>query len=163
MRTLTQAQFSFISSLMVKKVTPAWVIDYMAKAEVGLSDGSEASRAIDELKDSPWKQTAPKALPDELVPVGFYFYEEEVYKVKPSQGDKTRRYAHKFVTDGKKGRYAYAAGMIFRLRPEHKVTVEQAAKIGHITGVCCICGRELTVPASVAAGIGPVCAAKWCA
>lgn len=32
---------------------------------------------------------------------------------------------------------------------------------GKETGRCCCCGRELTDPESVAAGIGPICASKW--
>ena len=32
---------------------------------------------------------------------------------------------------------------------------------GKRTGQCSCCGRELTNPASVAAGIGPICAGKW--
>lgn len=32
---------------------------------------------------------------------------------------------------------------------------------GQRTGVCCCCGRELTDPQSIAAGIGPICASKW--
>lgn len=32
---------------------------------------------------------------------------------------------------------------------------------GKETGVCCCCGRELTDPNSIEAGIGPVCASKW--
>lgn len=38
----------------------------------------------------------------------------------------------------------------------------QVAKdYGRRTGSCSCCGRELIDPASIAAGIGPVCAAKW--
>lgn len=38
----------------------------------------------------------------------------------------------------------------------------QAARdYGKRTGVCCCCGRELTDPESIAAGIGPICASKW--
>ena len=33
---------------------------------------------------------------------------------------------------------------------------------GRKSGVCCCCGRELTDSESVANGIGPVCASKWC-
>ena len=36
-----------------------------------------------------------------------------------------------------------------------------ARKYGRDTGICCCCGKELSDPASVAAGIGPVCATKW--
>lgn len=36
-----------------------------------------------------------------------------------------------------------------------------AVEYGHRTGSCCVCGRTLTDPESVAAGIGPVCASKF--
>lgn len=32
---------------------------------------------------------------------------------------------------------------------------------GRETGTCCCCGRELTDPESIAAGIGPICATNW--
>ena len=32
---------------------------------------------------------------------------------------------------------------------------------GKDSGICCCCGRELTDPQSVSAGIGPVCAQRW--
>lgn len=38
---------------------------------------------------------------------------------------------------------------------------EQARMYGKRTGVCCCCGRELTDPRSVEAGIGPICADNW--
>lgn len=36
-----------------------------------------------------------------------------------------------------------------------------AINYGRKTGVCCCCGRALTDPQSVAAGIGPICEARW--
>lgn len=38
---------------------------------------------------------------------------------------------------------------------------EIAKAYGKKTGICSCCGRELTDPASIEAGIGPICAAKW--
>lgn len=38
---------------------------------------------------------------------------------------------------------------------------EAATAYGKATGECSCCGRELTDPNSIAAGIGPVCASKW--
>lgn len=38
---------------------------------------------------------------------------------------------------------------------------EAATAYGKATGVCACCGRELTDPASIAAGIGPICESKW--
>lgn len=36
-----------------------------------------------------------------------------------------------------------------------------ATKYGQQTGTCSCCGAELTNPVSIAAGIGPICAARW--
>ncbi len=38
---------------------------------------------------------------------------------------------------------------------------EAAVRWGRQTGTCSCCGRELTDPSSIAAGIGPICATKW--
>lgn len=38
---------------------------------------------------------------------------------------------------------------------------EAATRYGRMTGECSCCGRELSDPSSVEAGIGPVCATKW--
>jgi hypothetical protein len=38
-----------------------------------------------------------------------------------------------------------------------------AMKHGKLSGRCCSCGRDLTDPASIEAGIGPVCATKFSA
>lgn len=37
----------------------------------------------------------------------------------------------------------------------------EARDYGKETGKCCCCGRELTDPDSIAAGIGPICAEGW--
>ncbi|TJV68604.1 MAG: hypothetical protein E5X76_28910 [Mesorhizobium sp.] len=39
--------------------------------------------------------------------------------------------------------------------------LKAATDYGRSTGVCGCCGRELTDPDSVKAGIGPICATKW--
>jgi hypothetical protein len=36
-----------------------------------------------------------------------------------------------------------------------------AQKYGKLAGRCCSCNRDLTDPASIAAGIGPICAGKF--
>lgn len=38
------------------------------------------------------------------------------------------------------------------------LTEEQIIQIGKNTGICCVCGKVLDNPASIAAGIGPYCA-----
>jgi len=47
------------------------------------------------------------------------------------------------------------------LRPEFKMTLEEAQAFGIATGICCVCASPLTDPRSVAIGIGPVCARNF--
>lgn len=39
--------------------------------------------------------------------------------------------------------------------------MEEMVAYGKRSGTCCLCARTLTNPASIAAGIGPVCVNKW--
>lgn len=59
------------------------------------------------------------------------------------------------------GRFVYAPGAIRRLRPEWRLTLEEAQEFGKLYGVCCVCGTTLTNEDSIDAGIGPVCAGKF--
>lgn len=164
---VSDAQVNYLNSLVSRKAVPASILTLAQSVTVGEIKGLEVSQAIDTAKACGWKVSSVKSpvasnLPTETVPVGFYFLDAEVYKVKASKGDKTRRYAYIFKTDGtSKGHFDYTKGAIFRLTPEHKLTLAQAASIGHRTGVCCICGRELTDSNSVAKGIGPICEGKY--
>lgn len=57
-------------------------------------------------------------------------------------------------------RWEYAPGVGRTLAGLEPLTVEEAARLGHMHGVCVICARSLTDPDSVQRGIGPVCAAR---
>lgn len=57
-------------------------------------------------------------------------------------------------------RFEYSPGTMRNLRPEHKMTIEQAKEFGALYGTCCVCGRTLTNEESIEAGIGPICAGK---
>lgn len=59
-----------------------------------------------------------------------------------------------------KGTWVYAPGMVTVLNETMSLSLDIAAKLGAHHGICMICGAELTDPASVKRGIGPVCAAK---
>lgn len=88
---------------------------------------------------------------------GFYLHLNQVVRAKASNGT-GRLYAT--VLDPETGRSEYARGRVFQLRPEMKLTLEQAAKLGAKWHRCAICGTELTDPDSVERGIGPYCAKK---
>lgn len=79
----------------------------------------------------------------------------DIYRVHPSKMS-SRLYAKKL--NALEGGFEYEAGAIYRLKPEHKMSLEQAKAFGMETGMCCVCGIFLTDPKSVADGIGPVCA-----
>lgn len=96
-----------------------------------------------------------------FVTTGMYRVGEDIYKVLPSR-QSDRHYAKKLTGSAEDGfTFEYAKGAMRLIRPEHKMTAEQAAEFGKITGTCCCCGKLLTDPASIAKGIGPVCEKKY--
>lgn len=46
------------------------------------------------------------------------------------------------------------------IKPEHRMTLDEAKQFGAIYGVCCVCSATLTQEESIEAGIGPVCGGK---
>jgi len=81
----------------------------------------------------------------------------EVYKVQRSEST-GRAYAKRLV--GTTFDYV-GRGPLDELDETTILTAEMAARYGQAVGVCCVCARTLTDPASIAAGIGPVCAGKF--
>jgi hypothetical protein len=102
------------------------------------------------------QQETPKELKmsDIKVTPGFYLVNAGAFKVRTSKTT-GRLYAMKLDTDT--GKFEYDKGAIFNLRPETRMTKEQAAAYGHKTGRCMICGRELSNEESLKIGIGPIC------
>jgi Family of unknown function (DUF6011) len=94
-----------------------------------------------------------------------------IYKVQRSKQDETRLYAKKLTPIGGERlraaddavvqwEFVYAPGAVRDLRPEQRLTLEQAQQFGIRYGVCCVCGAFLKDATSVAQGIGPVCAKR---
>lgn len=93
-----------------------------------------------------------------LVGEGYYLMNDHVYNVARSRSSQ-RLYARRLVLLGyrQRARWTYERGAYFNLTEEMALTVEQAARLGHLHGICMVCGRTLTDPESVQRGIGPVC------
>lgn len=87
---------------------------------------------------------------------GMYVHDGRIYKVQHAVHGSGRLYAKELTESG----FEFAKGMVYKLSPEEKMTLEQAAEYGRLYGVCCVCGATLTDEDSIAAGIGPVCAGK---
>lgn len=109
---------------------------------------------------------------------GMYLLDGEVYKVQHAVHGSGRQYAKHAVArnvhdiDGQcfecascqdcdkvefEVEFVFAPGVIGKLRPEHRMTYEQAKEFGMLYGTCCRCGRTLTDELSIALGIGPKC------
>jgi hypothetical protein len=119
-------------------------------------DSKSASNAISALLNQPRKPQPALAHDDgNAVGEGYYFLLDEVYKVVKAKSS-GNLYAKKFGRAG----YEYAPGAMRVLAGAARLTLEQAAELGRATGICVVCGRLLTNPESVQAGIGPICAGR---
>lgn len=101
----------------------------------------------------------PKTLAEEPVQ-GVYAKDGVLYKVvqSPSTG---RWYAKRYGDEVGRAEWVYVGRKpLYSLTKYHRVTAEEAAKFGHLTGTCVFCGRGLTDERSVEVGYGPVCAER---
>lgn len=57
-------------------------------------------------------------------------------------------------------KYEYLGKATRFVKDAQALTLEEAKEFGRMSGTCCRCARQLDVPESVEAGIGPVCAKK---
>lgn len=144
------AQLSYIKSLAARKgFELPNNIDAMPKASA-----SRMIQTLIEMKDS---TITPTASTTEAVTEGMYTVGTRIFKVQAARST-GNLYAKELID----GSYEYVAGAISIVRREGvRMTIEQAKAYGKQTGTCCVCSRELTVQASIDAGIGPVCASKF--
>jgi hypothetical protein len=111
--------------------------------------------------------------PADLI-AGMYRLDETIYKVQVAVHGSGHPYAKRLVVDselvhsGDDGdvyahhvRFEYERGAIRELRPEHRMTLDEAKEFGALYGTCCVCGRTLTDEQSIENGIGPICAGKY--
>lgn len=102
-------------------------------------------------------QYAPQA-PQErsagtLAEEGVYRVGAKIFRVVTKEG---RRFAEEMV----RGKFVYAKGMVYRLHPGQRMSLEEAQAWGRREVRCVRCGTPLEKKESREAGIGPVCATK---
>lgn len=98
-----------------------------------------------------------KEMHSDEIPIGSCWrVGDQVYRVAKSRTT-DRPYA--LVWDGERFEYA-PGGYRAILASGQRLSSDEAAAFGRETGTCCSCGRALTNPASIEAGIGPVCAGR---
>jgi len=84
-----------------------------------------------------------------------------VFKVQKNR-KKDKVYAKRLILnyDGNKARFRYERGAVLQLKPEYKMSLEEAKEWGILYGTCCVCGATLSDEQSVKDGIGPQCAKR---
>lgn len=166
--TATEAQVRYAMSLHGKK-TSGSVDPETAEAGFRAMTRQEISRAIDTMKAMP---DAAKKSDTPQVTEGMYrdpgtgtiykvqvahhgsgnLYAKQLVKLDEVRVKRNKEYSHDFE---------YAPGVIRAIKPEWKMTRDEAAEWGRLYGACCKCGTILTDEKSIAAGIGPVCAESF--
>jgi hypothetical protein len=143
------AQLGYLRSLLIERIEDKAASD----AAVQWLDGHRLSKATASAKIKEY-ENKPKFR--EVLDEGMYKVGEDIFKVYFTQEG---HIATKQLTpDGFEytGRKPLAV-----IKPEHRMTLDEAKEYGKVTGTCCSCGRLLTNEESIAAGIGPICATKF--
>lgn len=147
-------QLDYLRSLIVRK---GYTIHEDRIAKLSSEDVSVLIDALKVAQDRPAK-TAP-AQTDKLED-GMYRLDGVIYKVQHAVHGSGRQYAKQLVENGGDWSFEFAPGAIRTLKPEHRLTLDEAKEFGQLYGVCACCGRTLTDEKSIELGIGPVCAGK---
>ena len=162
----TERQLAYVASLRKQRdvsTMPDSTTESLAKLDAGEQiDRYQVSRLIDELKacDFVARATSDDANPAQSLQGFWITADQQILKVQVAVHGSGREYAK--VLDVESGRFEYKPGGMAIVRAESTVrlTVEQAAKLGHLYGRCVLCGATLTDERSIEAGIGPVCAKR---
>lgn len=151
-------QRAFLRSLVNERFTDDALAQWLDKINGRLSK-SAASGMIKLMLDTPKLVKAPTSTVARESSVsltdGFYRVEGTFYKVQLNQAG-TRLYAKVWDVD----RWEYAPGGMKGLKPEHKITEQDAAEFGALYGRCMKCRHRLTDEYSIAHGYGKVCASR---
>lgn len=162
----TQKQIDFLTRLLDERLHE---LDDGTIARA-MSDKRECSRLIDQLMSAGRK---PQLQPtqERVTQDGMYRTPSgEIFKVQRAVHGSGNLYAkllvkldEPIIKRGKLTYYElqYAKGAVRKLRPEWRMTLEEAKEWGALYGSCCVCGATLTDEKSVEAGIGPVCAGRF--
>ena len=147
----TEAQIKFLRSLLVEK------IEDEAKSAAALAwlDTHRISKATASAKISEYKAMPTMRRAFELAE-GMYRVGDEIFKVYCTQAGHSA--TKQLTEDG----FEYTGRKpLAMIKPEHRMTLEEAKAYGQVTGTCCNCGRTLTDETSIAEGIGPICKTKF--
>lgn len=130
-------------SLQLSKVSS---LDKMSKQQISL--------LITQLRNAEEKKPT-------VTEVGAYLYEGVVYSIRKNLNDNLIVWTYNQEIKKYERNYSATKKLLNKITPNHRLTLEEAEKYSAQTGLCCHCGRTLTVLKSIAGGIGPICAKNY--
>jgi len=104
-----------------------------------------------------------KAQPAARIEDGMYVLDGTIYKVQHAVHGSGNQYAKRLVPpaqEGDRATFEYAPGMVRKLRPEHRMSMDQAREWAALYGTCVRCGRVLTREDSIERMMGSTCYEK---
>lgn len=160
----SEKQLNFAISLIQKKSDGLATLNhYLFNRKVNTIEElgrDDVSEIINSLKNSANKEVPCKITTDD---VGAYLVDETIYSIR--QGRESKKLQVWSYSDVEKkytrNDYKSEKEVLAKVEPTDRLTLENAIKYSAQTGICCHCGRTLTVLKSVAGGIGPICAKRY--
>lgn len=176
---ITEGQVRFANSLFAQKFGTTGAAEFAASLdEMTKQDAKRLLDMMQTLPDYVAPATAPAAErparrnAPEVEADGMYRNPEtgDIYKVQVAVHGSGKLYAKILVkldepklVRGKEANYEFvmARGAVMTLKPEWRLTREDAKEFGDLYGCCVRCGLVLTDDDSIARGMGETCASKF--
>lgn len=155
-RMATDSQLTFIRDLLAQ-------VDGKSAIRRAIESGGEltrrdASTMIDQLMER--RNSARATARRHVTQAGSSSLTVGMYSVGgvPVKVFRARNGQHLLAKKLHRGEWVYLGAARRFVTADQRMTLDQASEYGRRTGTCCSCGRRLTNPASINAGIGPICA-----
>lgn len=151
----TENQITLLIKLLAEKIEdPAEALDAIKWVNEHKLSKATASAKISKYMAMPSVRKAFSSTPE--LDEGMYRVGETIYKVYRTR--ETNRLVTKTLTE--EGFEYSGMKPLATIKPEHRMTLDEAKEYGKVTGTCCVCAAKLTNEKSIAAGIGPVCGGR---
>jgi hypothetical protein len=176
----TPKMTKYVTDLIAQREIPLGVaVEAEDKTARDALTFDEAHRFIDAYKDAPRKAPAERASLAVGVGAtkdGMYRNPDtgEIYKAQFARANGSGGlYAKRLVIESEPERdddgkilvpavmeFEYVSGLIREIKPEWRMTLEEASEWGALYGRCLRCSRTLTAEESIERAMGPICAGK---
>lgn len=161
----TESQLAFIATLtasVTQEKADTLILDNFSVVAPQDLDRRQASQFIDLLKTAQQKARDDKRVVQEAVAavtmleIGMYMRDGVPVRVYPAKNG-GHLLAKAFINE----EWVYQGAASRFVNGNQRMNLEEAIKFGLDFGICACCGRTLTNPESISAGIGPICRSKY--